>query len=168
MMEPGTVTLVLCLAGMGLPSWNLDYPLGGLFEAYPKMTLVHTRVPVRHPLVVPMRSKGACLHVAERESARGNKARFQTIGVNFVRAEDTGELQLATQLYIDMIDGGKPHIVGGFPMSLNDDCHTKSYTHHPHHREAYVCVRVPVSIMDKRDWRLVGNRIVYKASARSP
>jgi hypothetical protein len=159
-MDAGTVTLVLYLAGMGLPWWNL--PTGQYSLMFPKM--VHTRVPVRHPLGVPMRSKEACLCVAERERARGNKAFCQTPGEYFLRSEETGDLELATQLYIDTINGGQPHIVGGFPMSLNDDCHTKSYTHHPHHRETYVCVRVPVWIMDKRHWGLVGNRLVYKTS----
>jgi hypothetical protein len=32
MMDPSTVTLMLYLAGTGLPWWNLDYPLGGLFD----------------------------------------------------------------------------------------------------------------------------------------
>jgi hypothetical protein len=164
-MDTGTVTLVLYLAGMGLPSWNLDYPLGGLFEAYPKMALVHTRVPVHHPLVVPMRNKEGCLYVAERERTRGNKARCQTIGVDFLRTEDSGELQLATELQITTFDGpkNKPWIIGGFPTTV-PYCHTMSHRHEwkPSGRDSSICVRVPVWIMDRMDWRLIGNRLVYK------
>ena len=78
-MDAGTVTLLIYLAGMGLPSWELDQ--------------VH-RVPVHHPLAVPMRSKEACLQVAERERARGNKAWCQAVGVDFLRSKDTGGITL--------------------------------------------------------------------------
>jgi hypothetical protein len=87
MMDAGTVTLVLYLAGLGRPRWELDL-LGRYFEAYPKMTLVHTRVPVHHPLVVPMRDKEACLQVAERERARGRNVQNLPYGGDPTQAPD--------------------------------------------------------------------------------
>ena len=78
-MDVGTVTLLIYLAGMGLPSWELDQ--------------LH-RVPVHHPLAVPMRSKEACLQVAERERARGNKAWCQAVRVDFLRPKDRSGITL--------------------------------------------------------------------------
>jgi outer membrane lipoprotein-sorting protein len=91
-MATGTVTLLIYLAGMGLPSWELDQ--------------LH-RVPVRHPLAVPMRSKEACLQVAERERARGNRAWCQTVGVDFLRSKDTGGITLDAhqKAVVDKISG---------------------------------------------------------------
>jgi outer membrane lipoprotein-sorting protein len=81
-MNVGTVTLLIYLAGMGLPSWELDQ--------------LH-RVPVQHPLAVSMRSKESCLQVAERERARGNKALCQAVGVDFPRTEDMAAITLDAQ-----------------------------------------------------------------------
>jgi outer membrane lipoprotein-sorting protein len=80
-MDAGTATLLIYLAGMGLPSWELDQ--------------LH-RVPVHHPLAVSMRSKEACLQFAERERARGNKAWCQAVGVDLLRSKDTGSITLDT------------------------------------------------------------------------
>ncbi len=155
---------MLYLAGMGLPTWDLDR-LGRYFEAYPRMKLVHTRVPVHHPLVVPMSNKQACLQVAESERVRGNKARCQTIGVDFLREEDTGDLVLATQLLVTTFDGpkNKPWIIGGTPTTV-PGCHTSTHRHEwkPSGRDSAVCVKVPVWVMDRRHWRLIGNRLVYR------
>jgi hypothetical protein len=74
-MDAGTVTLVIYLAGMGPAPRG---PFLDLWIRFPDMPRVYA--PLRHPLVVPMRSMQACLQVAERERARGNKA-----GCNRVR-----------------------------------------------------------------------------------
>jgi outer membrane lipoprotein-sorting protein len=81
-METATATLLIYLAGMALPSWELDQ--------------LH-RVPVRHPLAVPMRSKESCLQVAERERARSNKASCQAVGVDFPRSKDMAGITLDAQ-----------------------------------------------------------------------
>ena len=78
-MDTATATLLIYLAGMGLPSWELDQ--------------LH-RVPVRHPLAVPMRSNESCLQIAERERARGNKASCQAVGVDFLRPRVTSGITL--------------------------------------------------------------------------
>jgi hypothetical protein len=112
-----------------------------------------------------MRDKETCLQVAERERARGNTARCQTIGVDFLREEDTGDLVLATQLLVTTFDGpkNKPWIIGGTPTTV-PGCHTMSHRHEwkPSGRDSSICVRVPVWIMDRRDWRLIGNQIMYQ------
>jgi hypothetical protein len=61
-MDPGTVTLVISLARMG-----------------PEVRLLPFLIPshhtgLHHPLALRMPSMEACLRVAERERARGNKA----------------------------------------------------------------------------------------------
>ena len=72
-MDPGTATLVIYLAGMGPAPRDLDR-VWPYFVMFPKMTLVHTYPHLHHPLGIKMRSMQACLYVAERERARGNKA----------------------------------------------------------------------------------------------
>ena len=72
-MDAGTITLVIYLAGMGPAPRDLDR-LWPYFVMFPKMTLVHTHVLLRHPLALKIRSMQACLRVAESERARGDKA----------------------------------------------------------------------------------------------
>ena len=62
-MDAGTATLVIYLAGMG--------PAARSF--LPPSIPTHA-TGLQHPLRLSMGSLEACLHVAERERARGNKA----------------------------------------------------------------------------------------------
>ena len=91
-MDAGAATLLIYLAGMGLPSWELDQ--------------LH-RIPVHHPLAVPMRSEEACLRAAERERARGNKASCQAVGVDLPRSEDMAGITLDARQkgIIDKVSG---------------------------------------------------------------
>jgi hypothetical protein len=120
-----------------------------------------------------MHNKEACLHVAERARARGNKAFCETLGVNFLRAEDDGNLQLATQFYMIVVNWqhcsradprgeGQRLMIGGNPTDL---AHCKTFTRVDGlgDRHTSVCIKAPVWVVDKRHWRLVGNQLFYKS-----
>jgi hypothetical protein len=106
-MGAGTVTLVLYLAGLGrapailfLDPWLWRFPQ------------------VHNPFPVPMRSIEACRYVAERERARGTRARCEVPGETPV--------DFATELQMVTFDGpkNKPWIIGGWPVGVAE-CQTR-------------------------------------------
>jgi hypothetical protein len=60
-------------------------------------------------------------------------------------------------------------MVGGY---ATDTTHCKTMTRLDKEwsvdRHTSVCIKAPVWVVDKKHWRLVGDRIIYKTSAKAP
>ncbi len=75
-------------------------------------------------------------------------------------------MDLATSLLIMTLPNGGKMVVGGFPVPTAE-CHTFTMNNRDNVRGTAVCVHSPVWIVNKRYWRLAGNRIIFKPGKSS-